>query len=103
MFAAGLFDGSSAGRGALYTQDAILLATQAVIIDEELFEFLLELPAKILDVLHVRVAVVGALDGDDSVVANAFLAPTLFAFDDPDHSRRELAAGKGGLVHERDG
>jgi len=43
VLAAGLFDGASAGRGAFYTHDAILLATQAVIVDEELFEFLLEL------------------------------------------------------------
>lgn len=95
-----IFHSAACLAGTFDVEDAVLLAFELVVVDEELNEFLDELLAQVVDVLDVSVAVIHLLDGDDAIVAVCLLAPSLLALDDADGAAFEKAAGKGGLVHQ---
>jgi hypothetical protein len=81
---------------------AKLFAGQLVIIDEELLKFAEKFFTEIVDVPHECVTVVGLLDSDDTIIAQAFFLIELLSFDDTDQTAFQEAAREGGFVHENE-
>ena len=94
------FNGALSFAGAADAEDPIFFAHHAVIVDEELLQFVQKLITQIVDVLDVRKAVIVLLDGDDAVIARFLLFLELFAFNDSNETALEHTARKSGLVHE---
>src|ERR1700679_1954854 len=80
-----LLHAAPAGRWSLERKNAVLLATQAMIIDEKLLEFPLEFIAKIIKSFHVRIAVVFIFDRDHAVVALRLLFIALLTLNHADN------------------
>ncbi len=81
---------------AFHVQNSIFLALQIVIVHKKFFQLLHELLAELFDMADMGITVIRFLDGNDSVVALAFLLVSLLTLDDSDDAALSRQPAKAG-------
>jgi hypothetical protein len=88
------------GVGAFAAEEAVLLAFERVVVDEEVLELFDPLGGKVFQAADIGVPVIGIGDSDEAVVADSLLPVELLTFDDTDEASADRDAREGGFVHE---
>lgn len=97
-----LLDKSHRRIGIFGSEQAVFLAFQLVVIDEELLDLFDPLLRQIFELIHIRVLMVGFRDRDEPIVAGLLFAFHLLTLNHPDQTRTHGDAGEGWLIHEQE-
>src|SRR5580704_253448 len=87
--------------GSLATQQLVLLAQVAMVIDKELFDLLEKERRQILECPNIGVLVIGLGDRQQAIVANLVLPVELLAFDDTNQTGAHHHARVGRFIHQQ--
>lgn len=87
--------------GAFAAEEAILLAFERVVVDEEFFQFPDPFGGKVAEAADICIHVVGIGDGDEAVVADFLFAVELFALDYADQASAYGDSREGGFIHKQ--